>query len=370
MAMIELTGFEDIHEPQADESGGMDQLSAHLERGWEQLSKGNLTGARVSASKVLEIDPEAAEGHTLQGAVSWGQGDPEDALSHFVQALELEPDYPEPMLYAAEVLAQDSSSVSEALVYCEQLLGIGELEQGSRIYLEALVLKAELHFLSGEVEDCRNVLARFDGSGDLSATTCHRIGRLYFELAERERCREWMMRALEREPMAECHHYLGLLAEMDGNLVEAISHFRKVRAMDVAEPEPVWAFSEELFSEIVRKTADRVVSEAFGEALGPEQVVCLDYPAPEVVLEGGDPRMPVYLSALPLPPSDDAESGGGPGTFQASPSHVVVYKRNVERMCRGPEDVQDILEELLKGETAKFLARLKDEGSQAPPSDG
>ena len=47
--------------------GPMDQFAAHLDRGWDLVSRGDLAGALVSAEKSLELDAASPEAHNLLG---------------------------------------------------------------------------------------------------------------------------------------------------------------------------------------------------------------------------------------------------------------------------------------------------------------
>src|SRR5579883_3679418 len=94
---------------------GMDQISAHLDHGWDLLGRGDYRGARVSAKRVIELDSDSPEGYTLLGAIGLGEGDPEDAMEQFSRAMELDPEYLEPMLYAAETLIHVFGDCESAL---------------------------------------------------------------------------------------------------------------------------------------------------------------------------------------------------------------------------------------------------------------
>ena len=48
----------------------MDQLTAHLDRGWDLAQHGDPRGAETSARQALEIDPNAPEVHNLLGYIS------------------------------------------------------------------------------------------------------------------------------------------------------------------------------------------------------------------------------------------------------------------------------------------------------------
>src|SRR5689334_8081131 len=82
--------------------GPMDQFTAHLDRGWDLVNRGDYPGALLSAQKSLELDPESPEAHNLIGYIHQAEGRSEDALEHFRQAIAIDETYVEAMLNAAE----------------------------------------------------------------------------------------------------------------------------------------------------------------------------------------------------------------------------------------------------------------------------
>src|SRR4026208_1064402 len=81
----------------------MDQFSAHLDRGWDLVQRGDARGAELSARRALEIDGRSPEAYNLLGYVAALQGEFEDAMESYRQAIALDDTYLEAMLNAAEV---------------------------------------------------------------------------------------------------------------------------------------------------------------------------------------------------------------------------------------------------------------------------
>ena len=53
-----------------------DQLTAHLDRGWDLAQKGDSAGASACAKRALELDPQSPEVHNLMGYASALEGEP------------------------------------------------------------------------------------------------------------------------------------------------------------------------------------------------------------------------------------------------------------------------------------------------------
>ena len=52
----------------------MDQFSAHLDRGWDLVQRGDTRGAEASARRALEIDPQSPEAFNLLRAAHYLDG--------------------------------------------------------------------------------------------------------------------------------------------------------------------------------------------------------------------------------------------------------------------------------------------------------
>lgn len=57
--------FESKDPAPEDRSLDMDAITAHLDRGWDLLRRGDTMGSRLSAQHILELDEDSPEGHTL-----------------------------------------------------------------------------------------------------------------------------------------------------------------------------------------------------------------------------------------------------------------------------------------------------------------
>ncbi len=53
----------------------LDAITAHLDRGWDLVQKGDLARADLSARRVLELDGDSPEAHTLLGAIAAARGE-------------------------------------------------------------------------------------------------------------------------------------------------------------------------------------------------------------------------------------------------------------------------------------------------------
>ena len=68
----------------------MDQFSAHLDRGWDLVQRGDTRGAEASARRALEIDPQSPEAYNLLGYVAALEGEASEAIENYRQAIALD----------------------------------------------------------------------------------------------------------------------------------------------------------------------------------------------------------------------------------------------------------------------------------------
>ena len=108
----------------------MDQFSAHLDRGWDLVQRGDTRGADASARRALEIDPQSPEAYNLLGYVAALEGEASEAIESYRQAIALDETYLEAMLNAAEVYIHPLGEF--ALEHAHSIEGVEELAgQGS-----------------------------------------------------------------------------------------------------------------------------------------------------------------------------------------------------------------------------------------------
>jgi tetratricopeptide (TPR) repeat protein len=332
------------------ERSPMDQFSAHLDRGWDLIHRGDLTGAQRSAEKSLEVDSESPEAHNLLGYVSAALGNHEGALDHYRQAIALDDSFVEAMLNAAEVLIHPAHDFGAAIDLIDDAL---EWAEGDDEVADALLLKFDAYMHQGDRDAAKKVLRTLPEGPFESPRLDFLVGRAYFELGELEQAKVCLVRAVEREPeAADIHYYMGLLLDAQGTHEGATLAFLRCRELDSGAARPEWGLSQGQFERQLRRAIERLVQQQ-RDVLNGALVVVSDLPGAEVVADGVDPRAAVLLDAL--------------GDRDAAPSagRAFVYQRNVERMCEGPPKLEDELLRLLEAEieaTFPSLVSSSDEG--------
>lgn len=329
----------------------MDQLSAHLDRGWDLAQKGDAAGASACAKRALEIDPQSPEVHNLLGYTAALAGDSDEALEHYRQAIALDETYLEAMLNAAEVLMHPLGEWDEAVNLCDDALEYAETKEE---IADCLLLRVDALLAKGDTEEAKKCMARLPEPPFENSSYVFLIGRAYYELGEGEKALPYIEEAVRLDPThADASYYLGLIRDDAGDVRGAVEAFLRSRALDQMKPPPAWAPSPDAFAALVRRVIqglDALLARWVRDA----EVYIVDVPGAELVVDGVDPRAMVIVDAR------QPEDGDGP-----MQPRLFIYQRNVERGAGSIAALEAELSAVLEREiTAVFI-----EGDQPAPSD-
>lgn len=334
----------------------MDQFTAHIDRGWDLIHRGDLRGAQISAEKSIELDAQSPEAYNLLGYVRAAQGAAEDALENYRQAIALDDTFVEAMLNAAEVLIHPLHDFDGAIGMVEDALDFAENDDE---IADALLLKYDAHMHQGDKAGATRVAATFPQGPFESPRLAFLVGRAHFETGDRERASELLNAAVQREPEnADAHYTLALVHEAAGDQRAMVEAFLRARDMDLAMPNLPWALTRDAFTTRVREAIARLPM-PLQRVVDGSQLVVAELPGAEVVADGIDPRLRVLLDSAPRDPDNATEQ---------RVTRVFVYQRNVERGAEEPDALEEELYFALEDEicgTFPELARF----ATAPADD-
>jgi tetratricopeptide (TPR) repeat protein len=322
----------------------MDQLSAHLDRGWDLAQKGDAQGALACARRALELDPKSADVHNLFGYAAALDGNTDEALEHYRQAIALDETYLEAMLNLAEVLVP-LGEWDEAVALCND--GLDYAETNEEI-ADCVLLKADALLGKGQSEEAAKALALIPAGPYDNPSYDFLIGRAYYEVGQPEKAVPLIEDASRRDPMnADARYYLGLVRDEKGDSKAATDAFLHTRALDLMQPSPPWAPSPEAFAAIVQGAIQKVDS-VLGRYVREAEAYCFDVVGAELVVDGIDPRALCIVEA-------PAENGGPPR------GRIFVYQRNIERAAGSLDALEDELVHALEHEIANVFVEQKAE---------
>jgi tetratricopeptide (TPR) repeat protein len=320
----------------------MDQFSAHLDRGWDLVQRGDSRGAELSARRALEIDGQSPEAYNLLGYVAALQGEFEDAIESYRQAIALDDTYLEAMLNAAEVYIHPLGEFEQAIEMCDSAL---ELAESDDELVDALLLKFDALLGKGELEEARALCERFPQGPFDNPNHTFLVGRALYEVGEVNRAAPLVEGVLKAQPKnSEAWYYLGLIRDERGDTNGATEAFLRSRELDLELAPPPWTLTRDTFEATARKAVTEL-DPRLRAYLREEELYVAEVPGVEVVVDGVDPRALLLLDGF-----------GGPSGAKPQTARIFVYQRNVERLAGTAELVtQEIRSALEREILASFV---------------
>lgn len=320
----------------------MDQLTAHLDRGWDLAQRGDARAAEAAARQALEIDPDAPEVHNLLGFVAAMNGEPDEAIEHYKNALALDEGYFDAMLNAAEVLVHPLGEYDDAIEMCDEALTWAETDEE---VADALLIKIDALLSKRDDEGAKRALAMMPTGPFETDRYDFLVGRAWFEVGAVDRAAELVERALERDANhAEAHYYRGLIRDARGDHLGATSSFLRVRLLDEQAPAAPFSLPTSAFEQAAKAAVSKL-DPALRRFVENAEIFVVPLPGLEVIADGVDPRAPMLLDGIATP-----ERPGPPC------ARVFVYQRNIERLLGASAEIHDELVATFEHEiTATFL---------------
>ena len=378
--------------------GESSQYAAHLDRGWALLDRGDLPAARTSVAHAQEVRPDDPDASVLQGAIALAEGNADEALRCYDRAIELDPEYLEPYAAAAQVCLFDLEDAARALRYCTEALDLEHLMPFEVLDLQLLAAECELargdrtdaarrigtcgelpildHAIelaarganeddfSGEEE--RAVAAHFllrdlDGEAldeDDQTTRIARVfqlsmrlARLRLDLGEHDGALEQLDRLTGLFPNEADAWYLAGEAHLRmGDVRPGAEASLRTLELDSQLELPVWVPSPALIHRRVLQALQRADDLRIRRAVADDVPIGLliqDRPAPELVVEGVDPR----VLTLALGTRAQTSSADAPLVLTG----LAVYRANIARVCRDAGQFEDELRLAVLEELRAFL---------------
>ena len=298
----------------------LDAVTAHMDRGWDLLARGDLKGARISVDQVLDLDGESPEAACLAGAIAAARGQDAEAMEAFQEAMDMAPEYAEPVIQAANLCIHGMNDLEQGLQHCRDAEAMN-LDAGDAA--EVKLLMAEANAVMGQDGDAQRMI---DGLGPppfLDPSHHVRAGRLLLELGKLERAEELLDGGLAySETRAESHYFLGVALDRSGDVVSARRHLARSLELERERPPAYAPLGDEDLGDLINQALE-LLSPVARRQLGGAPLSVLDHPPLELVAEGFDPRCPAFTSGA---------GGQGRGGRTTLVTHIFIYRRNVERV--------------------------------------
>jgi Flp pilus assembly protein TadD len=337
----------------------MDQFSAHLDRGWDLIQRGDAGGAEASARRALELDGESPEAFNLLGYVASLRGDFEEAAEHYRQAIALDDTYLEAILNAAELYIHPLPDFEEAERLCDDALELAETDEER---IDTLLLKFDALLGQGRIDAARELCSRFPRGPFDNPGHSFLVGRALYEVGAGEDAVPLIEEATRANPAStEAFYYLGLIRDAGGDEQGATRAFLRSRELDLEAPPAPWSLSSQTFLANVLSVV-RGLDPNLASLIDEDAVFVSSVPGAEVVVDGVDPRALLMLDAAPPPEPAEIAAESPPATTASSPParlRLFVYQRNVERLSGSVEQMTTELSGALKNELEAYLSDHK-----------
>jgi predicted Zn-dependent protease with MMP-like domain/Flp pilus assembly protein TadD len=318
-----------------------------------KLEDGDLEGARQDGLALEKEVPEAPEIPLLLGACAMAEGNVRDTLRCLARAGELDPDWAEPDMRTAEILAAEGQ-LEEALKFATAAEGKSEEEAE---LLEAIAIKAGLELELERSKVARKTLsvlpepALLDGDPDL---LCE-LGHLFLAAEDPRTGRGWFDRAIALEGSnADAWHGLGLAAELTGDEEGKRRAWLETLKLDAQDDGEL----PELLSEgQVAEVAEAALGELPPKArslLDHIPILIADRPAQKDVATGLDPRLLGLFAGTAYP--EVSALGASPQLTQ-----ILLFRRNLERVVEDEEELREEIRTTLLHETGHFFGMSEDD---------
>lgn len=326
----------------------MDELSAHLDRGWDLVNRGDFNGAQTSAEKSLELDSKSPEVYNLLGYIQAAQGNIDEALLHYREAISLDDTFVEAILNAAELLIHPVQDFKTAIGMVDEAL---ELAQNNDEIADALLLKIDAFIHQDNYDQAARVAARLPEGPFENPILEFLVGRAKFEVGDIAGAERMMRQAVVSNPdNSDCYYYLGLINENLGNSEAAVIDFLKSRALDLRTRPGFWSLPEEHFEKLVRNMVKNLGEPLTGLFEG-TLIVISDLPGVEVITEGIDPRIGILV--------EESTDENMPPRI----NRLFVYRRNLERISTTPFGIEEELRRYLEQEITSLFPSIFEEDS-------
>ena len=347
-----------------------------LDQAMEASHGGRIDEALAWLDEALKAHPAGAEAHNGRGEILWDEGRLDEALYEFGRATTADPKFAAAHLNRIELLVEEFGEFETALHHVDELLaGRPEFPRLDRSFqAELYYLKSKALFYRDDLEGALFLVRRAMKSvGDQPAYAAFE-GHVLFEMGRFEEARRVLEQAAAMDPEAPHIVYsLALVldrlasaasseaAESDGArdgkddegkidvLAEfARSAFERANALDPGQYPLPTEIEDTAFREAVAEALDNL-PRSVREYIDNVPVLVEDYPDAHLVeIERVSPQILGIFVGVPR--TEAQETAQVP-----SLDRVVIYKKNLERVCRDRDELVEQIQITVRHEIGHYL---------------
>jgi predicted Zn-dependent protease with MMP-like domain len=322
-----------------------------LDQAMEASHGGRTDEALAWLDEALAAHPEGAEAHNGRGEILWDEGRIDEALHEFERSLEADSKFITAYLNRAELLVEDLGEFEQAVALCDELLSgndhMPRLDRTSEA--EIHYLKAKAAFYLDDLEGALFLVRRaLKTSGEVPVYRAFE-GQILFELGRFEEARRALEVALALDSESgHAHYHLALVLERLGSHQESEAEFGKANALDPDHYQLPVELDEASFRAAAAEALDNL-PRSIREYVEDVPVLIEDHPSPELI--GAENISPQILGLYLGTPRTQLEASLQPEDL----TRVILFKRNLEKVCRDREDLIDQIQVTVRHEIGHHL---------------
>jgi predicted Zn-dependent protease with MMP-like domain/Flp pilus assembly protein TadD len=322
-----------------------------LDQAMEASHGGRTEEALAWLDEALRAHPEGAEAHNGRGEILWDEGKVDEALHEFERAIQADPKFVTAHLNRVELLVEDLSEFEQAVLLCDRLLSgrpeLPRLDRGTEA--EVHYLKAKAVFYLDDLEGALFLVRRALKTAGEVAIYRSFDGQILFELGRFEEAKRSLDAAVALDSEAgHAIYHLALALERLGEDDEASQVFARANALD-PERYPLPAqIGEPQFRKAAAEALDNL-PRSIREYVEDVPVLVEDWPSRQLLAEENvSPQiLGIYLGV----PRTEAEASAQPQDL----TRVILFKRNLEKICRGGDDLIEQIQITVRHEIGHHL---------------
>ncbi len=331
-----------------------------LEAAHRYYDEARFEEALSCAAQAAALEPELAAAHAERGVALAALNRVPEAQMAFARALAIDPSSPEALLGAAHLYAVQLLSSRErdelGLLYSER--GLSQPGTPPDLVAQFALISAVAFNDLGQAEEALARAALVLARDPDSREGAYERALALFELCRFSEAKAAFMSLLnDPEHGAHAHQHMGLLLEREGKWKQAQVHFEKARKL-APEDFPPPPLPEEADFRAAVSRAVEALPEDMRRDLAGIPVTTEEIPADEDLMAGQPPLSPAILGLFRGPPLNEPCDG-----TETPCRSVVLYRRNLARAVRSPEELLEqiqvtLLHEVghLRGEDDEELA--------------
>jgi predicted Zn-dependent protease with MMP-like domain/Flp pilus assembly protein TadD len=339
--------------PNGNPEEELERLVVESMAAWE---KGDYHKALDLGEQGCDLAPKSAVAHHCRAAALAELDQLEEAQEACERGLELAPDDLDALSYGADFyiacLGGEPGATERGLELAERGLKAARKAGDEEVEFECLLLRGRAQEQLGQlaaalasVEEALGIV-----EDDEEALTEQAI--LLFELCRFEEAKAALQDLADAdEELAAPHHYLGLIAERQGDAKRAETLFARARALAPEDFPPPVRIPQADFDHVIEEAMESLPARV-RDYLRNVAVTVEDLPRDEDLRGSDQPLSPMVLGMFRGSPLGDQHLLDPWAHF---PSSIVLYQRNLERTARDREELVEQIAITLLHEVGHFL---------------